>query len=47
MTYTVQFYTEDDFMFCVYTTYNKRKALARYRYMNKLDGYAEISYAKV
>ena len=44
MRYTVKFYTEDDFMFCVYTTYNKRKALARIKYMDKLNGYAEMHY---
>ena len=44
MTYTVKFYTVDDFMFAQYTTTIKRKALARYKYMNKLDGYAEIEY---
>lgn len=47
MTYTVKFYTVDDFMFAQYTTTIKHKALSRYRYMHKLDGYAEISYAKV
>jgi len=47
MTYRVKFYTVDDFMFAQYTTDNKLKALARYKYMNKLDGYAEIYYAKV
>ena len=45
MTYTVKFYTVDDFMFAQYTTTNKHQALARYRYMHKLVGYAEISYA--
>ena len=45
MTYIVKFYTVDDFMFAEYTTTTKRKALARYKYMNKLDGYAEIYYA--
>lgn len=44
MTYTVKFYTEDDFMFCVYTTHNKLKALARIKYMDKLNGYAEMHY---
>ena len=47
MTYRVQFYTSDHFMFAQYTTDNKLKAEARYKYMNKLDGYAEIYYAKV
>ena len=44
MTYTVKFYTADDFMFAQYTTTIKHKALARYKYMNNLDGYAEIEY---